>query len=308
MTMILIDNTDPRHATFQKGFNLRWPTGNIQGQSSPNGADTLYFCRTVDDIISAAAAGLADGGRITVRSGGHCYEGLVSNKLDGESAAFSIIDISMLTGMAYSDTLSIGTDFPSSEQYRFKVMAGNQNWDNYADLYKATGKTLPGGSCYSVGTGGHICGGGYGYLSRRHGLTSDWLSGVDILVPGADGTGLEGVHVSRHNLPDIANIDADGYLFLACCGGGGGQFGIITAYYFDDLPVAPTEVLWTVVEWPQEALDQPAFEAFLNAYYAWFSQNDTNPDTWGLFTNSICGIFIPAYPASASILLTVIMV
>ncbi|QMR41483.1 FAD-binding protein [Klebsiella aerogenes] len=284
MPVISIDNTDPRHPTLQKGFNLRWPVDNIQGQSAPRGADNIYLCASIDDIISAAAAGLKDGGRITVRSGGHCYEGFVSNKLSGESAAFSIIDISLLTGVEYSDTQNIGTDFASDEQYRFKMLAGSQNWENYAELYKATGKTIPGGSCYSVGAGGHICGGGYGYLSRKYGLSSDWLSGVDILVPDETGTGLKGVHVSRHTLPDIADIDDDGYLFLACCGGGGGQFGIITAYYFDDLPTAPTEVLWTVLEWQQSDITRTDFDTFLNAYYTWFAKNDNDPNTWGLFT------------------------
>ena len=69
--------------------------------------------------------------------------------------------------------------------YGFQLLAGNQNWDGYVGLYKLTGKTVPGGSCYSVGAGGHISGGGYGLLSRRQGLTVDWLSAVDILL--ADG-------------------------------------------------------------------------------------------------------------------------
>jgi FAD/FMN-containing dehydrogenase len=38
--------------------------------------------------------------------------------------------------------------------------------------------TIPGGSCYSVGAGGHICGGGYGLLSRKYGLTVDHLVAV----------------------------------------------------------------------------------------------------------------------------------
>jgi|AGFS01.1.fsa_nt_gi FAD/FMN-containing dehydrogenases len=284
MTIISIDSADPRHSTFQKGFNLRWPTGNVQGQSSASGPDIIYFCSSVDDIIAAAELGLANDGRITVRSGGHCYEGFVSNKIVGEDVVFSIIDISLLTGMEYSDEPILQPDFISDEHYRVRVMAGSQNWDNYAEMYKRTGKTIPGGSCYSVGAGGHICGGGYGYLSRKYGLSCDWLSGVDILVPDADGTGLKGVHISRHNLPDIADINDDGYLFLACCGGGGGQFGIITAYYFDDLPVAPTEVLWTVIEWDLKTLSLTDFNAFMNAYYAWFSRYDNNSETWGLFT------------------------
>lgn len=292
MAIFVIDSDNPQHSTFQKGFNLRWPTGNIQGQSSQNGADNIYFCETVDDIILAAKQGLSIGsGRITVRSGGHCYEGFVSNKL-GDETQLSIIDISMLTGMEYSTIADIGTTFPdtvegvtpSKEKYRFRVSAGNQNWNNYTELYKKTGKTLPGGSCYSVGAGGHICGGGYGFLARKHGLTCDLLAGVDILVPNKTGQGLAKIHVTRHGINENGPVTDNEYLFLACCGGGGGQFGIITSYYFDELPTAPKEVLWTVLDWTHDQIKQEDFKTFLNAFYTWFSEHDVKPATWGLHT------------------------
>ncbi|WGT28306.1 hypothetical protein [Pseudomonas marginalis] len=74
MAFDLITPSDRRHSTLQKGFNLRWPLGNVQGESSPNGASQIYLCHTPQDIIDAAAQALAvPNGRITVRSGGHCY-------------------------------------------------------------------------------------------------------------------------------------------------------------------------------------------------------------------------------------------
>jgi FAD/FMN-containing dehydrogenase len=51
-------------------------------------------------------------------------------------------------------------------------LAGQLDWQ--------FGKTLPAGSCYSVGLGGHICGGGYGLMSRAFGLTVDWLTGIRV--------------------------------------------------------------------------------------------------------------------------------
>ena len=185
MTYIKIDETDPRHTTLQKGFNLRWPPGK-GGVSSPEGASYIYLCRTETEIEAAAEDALAiRGGRITVRSGGHCYEGFVSNRMpDSPSEVLSIIDIGQLTGMEYDQSGGIRSIFDSSQGgYRFRVAAGNQNWNGYVALYKESGKTIPGGSCYSVGAGGHICGGGYGFLSRMRGLTCDSLSAVDMLVP-----------------------------------------------------------------------------------------------------------------------------
>src|SRR4051794_20895695 len=41
----------------------------------------------------------------------------------------------------------------------------------YEDFVCDNCVTIPGGSCYAVGAGGHVTGGGYGLLSRLHGLT-----------------------------------------------------------------------------------------------------------------------------------------
>ena len=89
-----------------------------------------------------------------------------------------------MTGLRYSEAGDVSSPWNASARYKFSAAAGNQNWDGYVNLYKSANRTLPGGSCYSVGAGGHIVGGGYGLLSRLQGLTVDWLSGVDILVPG----------------------------------------------------------------------------------------------------------------------------
>lgn len=276
-----IDNRDPRYATLQKGFNLRWPHNNLEGRASPYGATFIYICSTEPDIIEAAKDALAmQHGRITVRSGGHCYEGFVSNRMPGDhDEVLSILDIGLMTGMDYKEnggvTSPVLGDLPFS--YKFRVAAGNQNWNGYLALYKETGKTIPGGSCYSVGAGGHICGGGYGFLSRVHGLTCDWLAGVDILVPEDSGKELRAVHVSRESTKQD-ELD----LFAACCGAGGGQFGIITSYYFKDLPEAPREVLWLPLEF--QLTNKVALGKLLEAYYGWFHGNQADRKTWGLAT------------------------
>jgi hypothetical protein len=276
MAYTKIGDADPRHTTLQKGFNLRWPLGNVQGESSPNGAAFIYICHNEQDIMDAAQDALAaENGRITVRSGGHCYEGFVSNRLSDE--VLSILDIGLMTGMDYDEGGNVGSSLVPSAPYRYKfrTSAGNQNWDGYVALYKESGKTIPGGSCYSVGAGGHICGGGYGFLSRMHGLTCDWLAGVDILVP------VNRTLVARHVSRESPNSD-ERDLLAACSGGGGGQFGIITSYYFKDLPTAPKEVLWLPLEF--DVPDEPALKKLLQTYYQWFDENKLDRKTWGLAT------------------------
>ncbi|TAK75227.1 MAG: FAD-binding oxidoreductase, partial [Gammaproteobacteria bacterium] len=238
MSYVIIDRGNPAFETLKKGFNLRWPAAGNPG------AALICICQTIADVQLAANNALRNGYRMTIRSGGHCYEGFVSNAWPAQDGKpLVILDISMLTGMDYDASGKIPSPFDPTATYQFRVAAGNQNWDNYLALYKRSGKTLPAGSCYSVGAGGHICGGGYGLLSRKQGLTVDWLSGVDILVPGANGE-----MIAKHvNDKSSGN---DRLLYIACRGGGGGNFGIIVNYYFNDLPLAPRQACWLALEFP----------------------------------------------------------
>src|SRR5437588_779994 len=122
------------------------------------------------------------------------------------------------------------------------VQAGATLWDVYRQLFWRFGKTLPGGSCYSVGAGGHICGGGYGLLSRKFGLTVDWLTGVDVVTLRDRSPAL--THVSRKSTS--AN---DQLLYFAHTGGGGGNFGIVTRYEFAELPTAPQNAELVILSW-----------------------------------------------------------
>ncbi|MCP3424734.1 BBE domain-containing protein [Rothia sp. AR01] len=145
-------------------------------------------------------------------------------------------------------------------------------------MYKTAGVTLPGGSCYSVGAGGHICGGGYGLLSRMHGLTTDHLAGVDVvLVP--DGRNPVLAHASPQLNPE---------LFRLCRGAGGGTVGIITAYYFDRLPAPPRDavLLFLTVPWAQflGAGGRERFAAWLGRYGEHSRRIQDDPRSDGLFT------------------------
>ena len=84
------------------------------------------------------------------------------------------------------------------------------------------------------GAGGHIIGGGYGLLSRLHGLVIDYLHAVEV------------IRVNEDKKAEIITVSADSptederRLFWAHQGGGGGNFGIVTKYFFKDLPEAPS--------------------------------------------------------------------
>src|SRR5215467_12943552 len=198
---------DPRFETLERGNNRRFPA------SSADSVSRIEVCHTADEAAEALQKAVRADLRPTIRSGGHCYEDFVVNNPGGV-----ILDLSLLND---SD--------PSGTGHTYKIGTGTRLGDAYNRLYKEYGVSMPGGSCYGVNAGGHISGGGYGVLSRLHGLTVDWLSAVDILTVDAKG------NVNKHRVDSKNDPD----LFRACCGAGGNNFGVITAYYFDKLPVAP---------------------------------------------------------------------
>ncbi|MGV9312822.1 FAD-binding oxidoreductase [Streptomyces sp. NPDC003691] len=152
---------------------------------------------------------------VAVRNGGHSYGGWSSG--DGRL----IIDVSPLDSVVPD-----GRDAA-------EVGAGARIIGLYRGLDRV-GRTVPAGSCASVGVTGLTLGGGHGVTSRAYGLTCDNLLGATIVT--ADGRVRE---VSAAREPG---------LFWALRGAGGGNFGVVTALRFRTHP-AP-EVIVGYLTWP----------------------------------------------------------
>jgi FAD/FMN-containing dehydrogenase len=225
---------DPRYPALVRGFNQRF-VGTPQH---------VQVCGDTRQVVQAVQQAVDAGLRITVRGGGHCYEGFVSCNDDGV-----ILDLSPLNAV-YKD--------PTRE--RFCVEGGCTLWNVYGQLYKEYGRTLPGGSCYSVGAGGHIVGGGYGLLSRKYGLIVDHLDAVEL------------VHVTKAGVAELIEVSADSAspeereLFWAHQGGGGGNFGIVTKYWFNDPPLAPTYAYLASLAWDWDSMTPDTFAALVSNY------------------------------------------
>src|SRR5260370_42588963 len=136
---------------------------------------------------------------------------------------------------------------------KYRIAAGAALGDVYTDVFKGYSVTLPGGTCGSVAAGGHISGGGYGLLSRLHGLTSDWLTAVDILTVDAHGK-VVARRVDQKHEPE---------LFRTCRGAGGGSFGIITNSFFEELPKVPQEGMTANVSFSWADMTEQSFQWIL---------------------------------------------
>ena len=121
-----------------------------------------------------------------------------------------------------------------------------------------------------VGLGGHISGGGDGVLSRLQGLTVDWLTGVEVVVKPDANLPAELKYVGSDS-EDPDDVD----LFWAHTGGGGGNFGVITKYYFATLPDAPTGVVTSVLHFDWNTITKQNLADTLNYYFDLAMDDDT---------------------------------
>ncbi|MEM7426377.1 MAG: FAD-binding protein, partial [Pseudomonadota bacterium] len=234
---------DPRYNSLRFGFNQRFK------------GDPAYIevVGTAQDALAATRRALGEGKRVTVRGGGHCYENFVSYNTGGV-----IIDLSALNGVY------VEPDAPDT----VVIEGGCTLFNVYTQLFKQWNRTIPAGSCYSVGAGGHICGGGYGLLSRLHGLTVDYLYGVEIITID------EGGAPRLHKVTREDKGEREQNLYWAVRGGGGGNFGIITKYLYklDEIPAPPENVYYVSYAWDWSRMSRGQFADLLAAYGGYFSE------------------------------------
>lgn len=236
-----VGRDDPRYPTLVRGFNRRWV------------GHPLYveLCGNAEQVRDTVQRALDHGLRITVRGGGHCYEDFASGNEGGV-----IADVSPMNGV-YRD----------EQSGWYCIEGGATLWDAYTRLYRLYGVTIPGGSCYSVGAGGHVVGGGYGLLSRLHGLTIDVLHAVEVVV--VDGEGRAQLRTVSRNSED----PDDRLLMWGHLGGGGGNFGVVTRYWFRDPPRAPREAHLLNLAWNWSDLDESSFGALVGNYGEFLEAN-----------------------------------
>ncbi len=177
---------------------------------------------SAEDVRLAVDLAREHGLLLSVRGGGHNIAGLAV--CDGGL----MIDLSPMK--------SVRVD-PATRTARVEPGA------TLADLDRATqafGLAVPVGINSTTGVAGLTLGGGFGWLSRKHGLTVDNLLSADVVL--ARGT------LAR------AAADENQDLFWAIRGGGG-NFGVVTSFDFRLHPVGPEVLAGLMVHPMSQAKD-----------------------------------------------------
>ena len=157
----------------------------------------------------AAGAGLL----LSVRGGGHGFPGFGTN--DGGV----VIDLSRLANVKIID----------SERHLVRI-GGGATWGQVAAALTPHGLAISSGDTKSVGVGGLTLTGGIGWKVRKYGLALDNVAAAEVVTASG-----EVVRASAEENPE---------LFWAIRGGGG-NFGIVTAFDFAAHPT--TDVFYGTI-------------------------------------------------------------
>ena len=175
-------------------------------------------CSSPEDVANALAYARENRLEIAVRAGGHSVAGM------------SLVDDGLVIDVRGLDELEV------DPQRRVARVGAGLTWAQVDRATQEHGLATTGGRVSSTGVAGLTLGGGSGWLERKHGLTCDNVLAIELVT--ADG---ELVRASDSEHPD---------LFWALRGGGG-NFGVVTAFEFALHPVGP-EVMAGLVIHPAE--------------------------------------------------------
>lgn len=168
----------------------------------------VVFCQHAADVQNAVRYCRENGLPLRARSGRHSYE------------AYSAVQGGVVIDVSEMDEIAVDRD-----SMRARVGAGVFCLDLHEQLFDV-GLTVPAASGASVGIAGLALGGGFGVTSRKLGLTCDNVVGIDLVDASGD----------LVRADERSNSD----LLWACRGGGGGNFGIVTAF---DMRVSPIDAV-----------------------------------------------------------------
>jgi len=182
----------------------------------------IVQCADADDVLHALSYARENGLEISIRGAGHNIAGsaLCDNGV--------LIDFSNMTNVRVD------------AQNRRAFVEPGATLGDFDKAVQAHGLATPVGINSTTGIAGLTLGGGFGWLTRKYGMTVDNLVSADVIT--ADGRKIR------------AAEDENTDLFWAIRGGGG-NFGVVTQFEFALYPVGP-EILAGLLVFPIDQAKQ----------------------------------------------------
>jgi FAD/FMN-containing dehydrogenase len=224
----------------------------------------IVRCVDVADVVAAVEYGRENRMLTAIRGGGHNGAGL------GICEGGLVIDLSRMQGVRVD---------PAT---RTVEVAGGCVWGEVDHATHPFGLATPSGFISTTGVGGLTLGGGIGYLTRKCGLSIDYLLSVDMVLA-------EGSFV-------VANEKENSDLFWAVRGGGG-NFGVVTSFTFRLHPVRTVYAGPTFWPLEQTAEVMSAYREFIlkapeevNGFFAFMTIPPAPMFPAPLHLQKVCGI------------------
>src|SRR5690348_1763955 len=169
----------------------------------------VRLVHSTEQVVAAVNDAVAEGRQLAVTSGGHCLENFVSNP-----EVEVMIDVSPMKAIRFDPSMRA-----------IAVECGATVGETFRSLFEQWGVVVPLGEYPNIGIGGHVVGGAFGFLCRELGLAADYLHAVEVVTVDANGR-------ARIVVATREATDSNRDLWWAHTGGGGGNFGIVTRYWF----------------------------------------------------------------------------
>ncbi|CAI8618117.1 unnamed protein product [Vicia faba] len=190
----------PNNSSFSTILNKKMYNKKFQSPTTPKPL-AIIAAKDASHVQATVICAKSNNIQIRIRSGGHDYEGYsyVSD------VPFVVIDMFNINSV----------DINLKEETAWVGSGATVGKINYNIAKKDNNLAFPSGICFSLGSGGHYSGGGYGNLMRKYGLSVDNI--IDAKIVDANG-----------NILDRKSMGED--LFWAIRGGGGASFGVILSW------------------------------------------------------------------------------
>jgi FAD/FMN-containing dehydrogenase len=214
----------------------------------------IIQCSTTADVPPSIAFARKHNLEITIRGAGHNIAG------NSISDGGLVIDFSNMKNVNVDTATSRATVEPGATLGDFDAAV------------QAHGLATPVGINSTTGMAGLTIGGGFGWLSRKYGMTVDNLLSVNLVT-------VEGVSIT-------ASADENPDLFWAVRGGGG-NFGVITQFEYALYPVGP-DVLAGLIVYPLKQARQ-----VLNRYREFTRDAPEDLSVWSVMRKAPPLPFLP---------------